>query len=316
VPEIPIPKKIENRPALALSLRVRICIIFNPTARGEKAKGFQAHLGELGAQCSLKPTTFPGAARILAAEAVREGFEIIAAAGGDGTVNEVLNGIVDAAGFASAKLAVLPLGTINVFAKEIGLPDALDKNWEIILRGNEMVIDLPSVEFVSNGKKEKRYFAQLAGAGLDSRAIELVDWDLKKKAGGLAYVSAGLQALQKKCSPIEVQIGNQIERGELVLIGNGKFYGGRLGLFPKADLRDGLLDVCIFPKVDLEAMARCGWGLLTNQMFEQGGAIHLAAETFVVACADKAPFQLDGDNVGHLPATFSIEKQKLRVVVP
>lgn len=295
---------------------MRICIIFNPTARGEKAKGFRAYLDELGAKCVLKPTTFAGAARALAAEAVRENFETIVAAGGDGTVNEVLNGIGDVDGFSRARLAVLPLGTINVFAKEIGLPEPLKKNWEIVLRGGEAFIDLPSAEFDADGKTGKRYFAQLAGAGLDSRAIALVDWELKKKVGGLAYVSAGIEALRRKSHCIEVCVGKRVERGQLVLIGNGKFYGGRLGFFPKADLRDGLLDVCIFPKVDLEAMARCGWGLLTNQMVEQGGAIHLAVEKFVLRCEEKAPVQLDGDNVGHLPATFSIEKQKLRVVVP
>src|SRR3989442_11173154 len=102
---------------------MRTCVIFNPAARGEKASRFREHLGALSAQCTLKPTYAAGAGRSLAAEAVREGFELIVAAGGDGTVNEVLNGIGDATdGFARACMGVLPLGSVNVFAKELGMP--------------------------------------------------------------------------------------------------------------------------------------------------------------------------------------------------
>ena len=100
-----------------------ICVIFNPSARGEKAKKFRAHLEEAGHDWALKPTTRPGAARSLAAEAVREGFKTIVAAGGDGTLNEVLNGMADVPeGFSTARLGVLPLVTINVFARELRLP--------------------------------------------------------------------------------------------------------------------------------------------------------------------------------------------------
>ncbi len=292
-----------------------IAIIFNPTARGEKAKRFQANLGELGEKCKLKPTTAPGAARILAAEAVREKYETIVAAGGDGTVNEVLNGIGDADGFNKCRLAILPLGTINVFAKELGLPARVADNFKIILRGHEMKVDLPVAEFFEKNKSVRRYFAQLAGAGLDSRAIELVNWELKKKVGPLAYIHAGFQALKNKSAPIEVKIGNQTERGELVLIGNGKFYGGKLTFFPNANLSDGLLHLCIFPKVNIEAMFRCGWGLLTNQMLKESGAKFLSAEKFTLSSESSAPVQLDGDNVGHLPATFSVQREKLRVIV-
>src|SRR5438477_10710155 len=102
---------------------MKTCVIFNPAARGEKANRFREHLGALSAQCALKPTYAAGAGRALASEAVREGFELIVAAGGDGTVNEVVNGIGDEPnGFANVRLGVLPLGTINVFAKELGMP--------------------------------------------------------------------------------------------------------------------------------------------------------------------------------------------------
>src|SRR5438132_12828017 len=131
---------------------MRICVIFNPTARGERAKRFRRHLDAIGAECALKPTTAPGGGRALAGEAVREGFEVIVAAGGDGTLNEVLNGMGDAPnGFEQARLGVLPLGTVNVFARELGIPIKLESAWETICRGHESRIDLPTVQYSAQG---------------------------------------------------------------------------------------------------------------------------------------------------------------------
>jgi len=175
---------------------VRTCVIFNPTARGEKARRFRRHLDAIGTESTLKLTAAAGDARRLAAQAVGEGFETIVAAGGDGTVNEVINGVGDAPdGFARARVGVLPLGTVNVFARELALPTKLEAAWAAIRQGREMQIDLGVVEYCAKGTTERRYFAQLAGAGLDARAIELVQWQLKKKIGPLAYIVAGLKAL-------------------------------------------------------------------------------------------------------------------------
>jgi diacylglycerol kinase (ATP) len=163
---------------------VRTCVIFNPTARGEKARRFRRHLDDIGRESTLKLTAAAGDARRLAAEAVGEGFEVIVAAGGDGTVNEVLNGLGDVPeAFARARLGVLPLGTVNVFARELALSTRLDAAWAVIRQGRETLIDLPAVKYGVKGAPERLYFAQLAGAGLDARAVELVQWQLKKKIG-------------------------------------------------------------------------------------------------------------------------------------
>src|SRR5205809_5954308 len=127
---------------------MKTCIIFNPAARGEKANRFREHLGALSTECALKPTYAPGAGRTLAAEAVGEGFELIVAAGGDGTVNEVLNGIGDVPdAFARVRLGVLPLGTVNVLAYELGIPSNLDRACAVLRAGRERVIDLPQIDF-------------------------------------------------------------------------------------------------------------------------------------------------------------------------
>ena len=296
---------------------MRICVIFNPTARGERAKRFRRHLDAIGAECALKPTTAPGGGRALAAEAVREGFEVVVAAGGDGTLNEVLNGIGDEPdGFARARLAVLPLGTVNVFAREIGMPLDLRRAWAVIRRGRESAIDLPQVEFGAPDKPQRRWFAQLAGAGLDAHAVELVDWNLKKKIGFFAYVVAALRALRATQSEISTEHNSQTMTGEQVLIGNGRLYGGPFAVFPEANLSDGLLDVCIFPRVTWATVLSCGWGLVAGRLHESGGARHFQAESFSLTAPTRTALELDGELVGELPARFSVHRQLLRAIVP
>lgn len=291
-------------------------MIFNPAARGEKARRFRRQLDAIGAQCAFKATTAPGDARRLAAEAVWDGFDLIAAAGGDGTINEVLNGIGDAPdGFARARLGVLPLGTVNVFARELKIPLRIERAWDVLQHGRELKIDLPRAEFSADGVLQKRYFCQLAGAGLDARTIELVDWQHKKQVGPLAYVIAGLKALCETKPEITVHANGQNATGELVLVGNGRFYGGSFAILPCADLCDGVLDICVLPRVNWTTLLRNAPGFLLRGKLPASVTQHLSAETFELTSETAAAFELDGEWVGKLPATFSIEREKLRVIV-
>ena len=286
-------------------------------ARGEKARRFRRQLATISAHCALKVTSAAGAARQLAAAAVTDGFDLIVAAGGDGTVNEVLNGIGDVPdGFARARLGVLPLGTVNVFARELKIPLPVARAWEVLQRGRELKIDLPRVEFSTDGVLQKRYFCQLAGAGLDARAIELVNWQHKKQVGPLAYVIAGLKALCEKKPQITVRANGKSATGELVLVGNGRLYGGSFAILPQADLRDGQLDICVLPRADWWTLLRCGPSLLLRGKLPVRAVQHLSAATFKLTSDAPAAFELDGEWVGKLPVTFSIEREKLRVVVP
>ena len=296
---------------------MRTCVIFNPAARGDKARHFRRHLDKIASHGALKATVAPGDARRLAMEAVADGFELIVAAGGDGTLNEVLNGLADAPdGFARARLGVLPLGTINVFAREIGLPLRIEPAWATLQRGREIRLDLPCVEFLANGVRRRQYFIQLAGAGLDARTIELVTRSLKRKLGPLAYVVAGLKALRGRLPKITVRGGGQSATGELVLIGNGRFYGGPLEIFPGANLRDGLLDLCVLPRANWWTLMRCAPGLLARQKLPANAVQRFSAAAFELTSDEPVSFELDGEWAGHLPATFSIAREQLRVIIP
>jgi YegS/Rv2252/BmrU family lipid kinase len=296
---------------------VRTCVIFNPAAKGGKARSFRQHLDEFAAVAALKQTTAVGDARRLAAEAVRQGFEIVVAAGGDGTLNEVLNGIGDIPdGFERARLGVLPLGTVNVFARELGIPIELEPAWNAIRQGRETLIDLPCAECNRDGVLGRHYFGQLAGAGLDARAIELVNWRLKKRIGPFAYVVAGLQALMGPQAKITVTDGQRSITGELVLIGNGRLYGGPFAVFPKADLRDGLLEVQVVPRASWLTLFRVAPGLLLRRRLPSGVAESFQAATFTLTSVNSAAMEVDGEFLGHLPAKFSTQRLRLRVTVP
>jgi YegS/Rv2252/BmrU family lipid kinase len=274
-------------------------------------------LDKIGKDCTVFLTDSAGAARKLAAKAIGDGFDTIVAAGGDGTINEVLNGMSDGAdGFAQARLGILPLGTVNVFARELGVERNIESAWEIILRGKETRIDLPYVDYLYKETRPRRYFAQLAGAGLDARAIELVKWEVKKKLGPLAYVLAGFHAVLQKGSQIQVQANGKTFTGGLVLIGNGRLYGGEFNLFPAADLKDGVLDVCVFPQANLATLARCAPSLLLRKCLPPGIAHIFSAKEFTLASEGPTPLQIDGELIGHLPASVKILPLGLRVVVP
>jgi YegS/Rv2252/BmrU family lipid kinase len=293
---------------------MRLCVIFNPTARGNQARRFRARLQTLAGDCAWKPTTAPGAATALAAEAVAEGFDTIVAAGGDGTVSEVVTGLAGTSdGLARCRLAILPLGTINVFARELGLPLKPTAAWQAIQQGHETRVDLPVVEFTEAGQPRRRWFTQLAGAGLDSRAIAQVDWQWKQRVGQFAYIAAGLRALRGPQPKIEVSGGGHRAIGELVLIGNGRFYGGQIPIFPGADLRDGRLDVRVFPRTNWPTLLRFGWNWLWRRFPVPADQVCFRAEQFELRSDMAMPFELDGDNVGLLPARFRVQPQALRV---
>jgi diacylglycerol kinase family enzyme len=205
---------------------------------------------------------------------------------------------------------------VNVFARELNIPLRLEHAWAMLRRGREIKIDLGCVDFTDEGKPARRYFIQLAGAGLDARAVELVSWKLKTHAGPLAYVVAGFQALAEKQSRICVTADGKKVEGKLVLLGNGKYYGGPFEVFPGATLNDGLLDACAFPSLSLLSLLRMAPGFLLRRKLSEKHVRNVRAQKLELTSEPPAAFELDGEWVGYLPATFSVDPGKLRVVVP
>ncbi|MGD0016580.1 MAG: diacylglycerol kinase family protein [Verrucomicrobiia bacterium] len=301
----------------------RVFAIFNPAARGEKSQRLRQFLESKASSDSgitLAGTRGPGDARPLAMQAVADGYELIVAAGGDGTINEVVNGI----GRSGVALGVLPLGTANVFARALGVPLELNAAWTVIERRRTLAIDLPVAKF---GGAE-RYFIELAGVGFDAVVVRTASWELKKKIGPLSYVWAGMKAASRKHADVEVVLDNVRQladaRGAAVLIGNGRFYGGPFELFPEAKLDDGRLDVCVFESVGYFDMLRYGRAALSGKHVDLHDVQYFQAENFICrtaspdsgAGAATVPFELDGEDVGQTPVQFSVLPRALRVIVP
>lgn len=297
---------------------MRACVIFNPTAKGDKARNFRKQLGEFASDAELRPTTHAGAARELAKAAVEEGFESIVAAGGDGTLHEVVNGIGDAEnGYERCKFGVIPLGTVNVFALELAIPFDLRSAWQVIQAGKERRIDLPEATFKVGDETRTRRFLQMAGAGWDARAVELVSWKIKKRIGRLAYIWAGLGALKSPKAKALVRGDNNIsEQGDFVLVGNGKFYAGKFPFLYKADLSDGHLDVTVFPKFQWASLAGNVTNFVFGRYFRPGCQPYFQATAVDITSDALTPLQLDGELVGQLPARIVSHSKILRVIVP
>jgi YegS/Rv2252/BmrU family lipid kinase len=288
---------------------LKTLVIFNPVARGEKSQRLRAFLeAKRGATVDLAPTRCAGDAQVLAAEGVAKGYEVIVAAGGDGTVNEVINGLQGAKG--KVALGVLPMGTVNVFALELGIPYKLEAAWRVIEGGKVRTIDLGCAE----AQGRRRYFGQLAGVGFDAQTVHTNSWELKKKIGSLSYIWAALKVFWEAPRVVEVTPGG---KGSIVLIGNGRLYGGRLALFPEARMDDGKLDVCVFEGWSTLAMMRYLMGVLRGKHTRLADVKYFQAEAF--ECRGEAGtvmYELDGELVGEAPVRFSVVRGGLRVVVP
>jgi YegS/Rv2252/BmrU family lipid kinase len=227
----------------------------------------------------------------------------VVAAGGDGTINEVVNGI---AGTASA-LGILPVGTMNVFASELGLPSDLEEAWEVIETGATREIDL--------AQANEQYFVQLAGAGFDAQVVERTTSEMKRSFGPLSYLINAAQLATEKPPQLVVENGGVTRHGSFVLIGNGRYYGMPIAVFPDASLEDGLLDVIVAKNVSHLDLVRYFTGAITGIHPEFEDIDYFHAREVRVSSAEDVPVEVDGELAGKLPVTFRIAPFRLRVVV-
>jgi len=285
----------------------RYPLIFNPKARSQRGRRALRFFEEKANHFDLFATHHEDEARELAARLAAGGVPVVIAAGGDGTVNAVVRGL---AGSLTA-LAVLPSGTMNVFAREMGIPfDSLADAFGVIQRGHVREIDL----FEAN----KVPFVQMAGVGFDANVIERTTWQSKKSLGPLAYLLAAVKVLGERPPRIELLCADgRRETGVAVLAGNGALYGGPFRFFRKANNQDSMLDVLVYK----EAGYRLVWDLLRG--LAAGGvdlvssATYLQTGAFVVRADAEVPVEVDGELVGRFSEIhFAEASARLRVIAP
>ena len=281
----------------------RTCIIINPAARGARAK--MDRLRKISGSAVIKATKGPGDAEAQAERAVEQGYQTIVAAGGDGTINEVVNGIAG----ASVNLGILPLGTVNVFAQELGLPLKLEKAWDVIEKGETRPIDLA----VANG----HHFVQMAGIGIDAQVVKETSKATKRVLGPLSYILTATKVAVTKQPRLRVICQRKVvAEGSFVLVGNGRYYGGPFSLFNEANLQDGFLDVCVFKSTDYVSIIRYLRGALFGSLSKFSDVFYFKTKNLTVESDRDVPLEVDGEVVGRSPVKFAIKPGKLRVLAP
>lgn len=281
-------------------------VILNPAARGQRAQRLRASVEALIGDAVLRSTSRTGHAEALAREAAAEGFGRIVAAGGDGTVNEVVNGIAG----SGATLGLLPLGTMNVFAAELGLPAGdLTKCWQIIQGDETRLVDLPC----ANGK----HFVQLAGVGLDAQVVQETSSAFKRSFGPLSYIVSAAQIAARQPPQLRIHSENAVtDEGSFVLVGNGRLYGGPFPFFKQAVVDDGLLDVLVFKRLNYLQMIRYLQDVIFSSQITSPEVEYFQTPSLRVSSDEAVPVEIDGELIGNCPVEFTIKRHGLRVLAP
>lgn len=289
----------------------RVLVIHNPAAgrnRKRRLEAVLARLRRMGCAVTARETSRRGDAEQFARDAGPGEFDVVVAAGGDGTVNEVVNGLV--AGPGGLKLAVVPLGTANVLACEIGLdPKDVEQIARTIAAGPARRVHL--------GTANGRHFVLMAGAGLDAHVVEGVNIALKRRTGKLAYVVESVkQAFGYDFPELTIRADGVTYEGRMAVACKGRFYGGPFLAAPGAKLEDPKLHVCILPKTGAAGVVRYGLALPMGKLALLPEVRVISADTIVIQGPRGAPVQGDGDIVARLPVELAVAAETVELIVP
>jgi diacylglycerol kinase (ATP) len=286
-------------------------IIGNPNSgsAGDEGylEGFADTLRAGGLTVEVLNTERPDHATELAAAA---GDRLVIAAGGDGTVNEVLNGLS-----TGAALGILPLGTANVLARELGLPLEPEGACERILTGAASRMD---VGVATDDAGNERRFACMAGIGFDAEVVDEVGSRLKRYLRSLAFPLVALKVYLRNDRPeLRIKVGDTTHVVEYAVIANGQYYGGDFETAEDASLTSGELQVVLVEKVGHLMRPDVLAHILAKKPLDR--TMKSVASNGVVAESPagrgaQVPVQIDGEVWGHLPMSFRIEPAALEVI--
>ena len=250
----------------------------------------------------------------LSREAADAHYDVVIASGGDGTISRVVNGLAR----TETALGVLPAGTGNAWATEMGIPvskvftrRALLEAADVLLRSEIRQVDL--------GTAGKNYFLMWAGVGLDAKVTEEVSWEWRRYIGNLATWITGVQvASEYPGTPAVVSVdGHTFEkRFILTVIGNAQSYAGAVRMTPIARMDDGLLDVCVFKGKGFSDTLRHLVNIFSQTHMVSPEVDYYQGEKITIDSEQPLPVHLDGDAMGHTPMTFGVAPKSLRVILP
>ncbi len=291
-------------------MRSSIILIANPTAKNASVRKIEKAalvLRNKGLDAETCMTQKRGDAENLARRYAERRPDLIIAAGGDGTINEVLNGVAG----SDIPVALLPLGTTNVLAKELRIPEDIEGALEAAVSRPARNVSLGSIE--TAGLTSKRYFCLMAGVGLDGKAVRDVSTSVKKVSGKAAYILSGIKNI---CTYSQEELsflldGTEI-RGYGAIICKASKYGGHFRVAPEASLENSFFYTCVFRGRKRRDLVRYALGVMTGRHLRYRDVAYLKSSE--VCITGRAHIQIDGDYLGASPAILSVAKDIVKLV--
>ena len=294
-------------PPIAVPPR-RILVVFNPAAGRARRARFEHVMTALRAHScvvTLKETTAPRHAESIARDSSAMDFDIIAAAGGDGTINEVVNGLVG----KNMPVGLIPLGTANVLAREIGLRLTPKEIAHALAYG--------PIKPIRVGRANERRFTMMAGVGFDANVVANVSLPLKKRFGPFAYVWQGVaQAATDSFPNCDVIIDGATHRAASVLVCKGSRYGGPFVAAPGVALGGDQFHVVLMQGRGWMSVLRYGVALVLGKLSTLRDVTLVVGREITVDGEAGQPVQADGDILARLPVHITIDPEPVRVVHP
>lgn len=267
------------------------------------------------------PTSGPGDATRLARECVAQGAGLIVAAGGDGTINEVLNGMAR----SQVPLAILPGGTANVLAMELGIGGRMQHAAEMMpsmaalsAENCPCVAERIALGLLRPANGEPRYFLLMAGVGLDADLVYNLDPGVKAKYGKLSYWIGGFSYVNRRLAAFDVEANGRRSRSTFALASRVRNYGGDLEIARNACLLEDSFELVLFEGENASVYLKYFAGVLTGRLGRMKGVtlMRTGRATFAAAQSPEVYVQVDGEYAGRLPATVEIVPDALTLLVP
>ena len=285
-----------------------IDVIYNPVA-GPKAVNridrVRSYLSVRGLPFRIRETAAPGDAVVMAREASLEGAEVVVAVGGDGTMNEVANGLAGSA----TRLALVPHGTGNVFASEFSLPASVEGCLDLLSSGKTISVRM--------AKANERHFVLLASAGFDAEVVERMHSRQKNLLGIGAYVLSGARHLLRSQPALWLEFpGRERVEAQSVIVTRGRMYGGNVTIAPGGDISGETFQVIALLRKGRWSIAKFALDVLRGKHTSSRHVLIRESPSLFVRCPIPSACQVDGEYLGPLPVRFTVTDTLLRVVVP
>lgn len=288
-------------------------IIINPTAGANSTYRMWPHIQSLlrhdGLSFDFQYTEGTGHAISLAREATNDGYRLLVAIGGDGTINEVANGLLSASGCLSTVLGIVSTGTGNDFIRSMGIPRDYISACKCLVARRQTLIDAGKVQYYRNGKREERYFINSAGVGFDAEVNDAANHLPKQMGHTIPFVLGLLKTLPAyKNKDVTLNIDGQPESKRVlsIVVSNGAYFGGGMKIAPDARLTDHQMDVISIGNVSKAELLKVFPRVYKGTHISHPKVNVKKACQVMVESASRLLLQADGEMLGEGPATFQI----------